>query len=67
VDFILEVDRKIIAIEAKHSTRVGFRDTENLFFLKDMLPNWAAGLIVYNGTDVIKLASDIFAVPCTMI
>jgi len=67
VDFILEVDKKIIAIEAKHSTRVGFRDTENLFFLKDMLPNWAAGLIVYNGTDVIKLASDIFAVPCTMI
>lgn len=67
VDFLLELDGKIIAIEAKYSTRVGFRDTANLLFLKDMLQNWAAGLIVYNGTDVIKLANDIFAVPCTII
>ena len=67
IDFIFEVNGKIIAIEVKFSTRVGFRDTENLFFLKDMLPNWAAGLIIYNGTDIIKLANDIFAVPCTMI
>ncbi|NIM97171.1 MAG: DUF4143 domain-containing protein, partial [candidate division Zixibacteria bacterium] len=30
VDFILEMDGKVIAIEAKYSTKVGFRDVENI-------------------------------------
>ena len=67
VDFILEMDDKVIAVEAKHSSRVGFRDAENIFFLKDVLPSWTAGLIVYNGPDVLTLGKDVYAVPWTMI
>jgi hypothetical protein len=65
VDFILELDTGVIAIEAKHSPRVGFRDAENLFFLKGLLPNFAAGFIVYNGSDVLTLGERVYAVPWT--
>lgn len=65
VDFILEINGKVIAIEAKYSSRVGFRDADNMFFLKDLLPNFAAGLIVHNGSDVSALGEKIYAVPWT--
>jgi len=67
VDFILEIDSKIIAIEVKYSSKVGFRDAENIFFLKGVLPNWTAGLIIYNGSDVLTLGENVYAVPWAMI
>jgi predicted AAA+ superfamily ATPase len=67
VDFILESDRKAIAIEVKFSSRVGFRDAETIFFLKDILPNWSAGLLVYNGSQVVTLGENVHAVPWGMI
>jgi predicted AAA+ superfamily ATPase len=67
VDFILEVEGKIIAIEVKSSTKVSFRDAENVLFLKDLLPNWGAGLIVYRGTEVLSLGKNIYAVPWYLI
>ncbi len=67
VDFLLEMDGKVIAIEAKYSAKVGFRDVENILFLKDVLPNWTAGLVVYNGSDVLTLGRNIYAVPWAMI
>jgi predicted AAA+ superfamily ATPase len=67
VDFILEIDSKIIAIEVKYSSKVGFRDAENIFFLKGVLPNWTAGLIIYNGSDVLTLGENVYAVPWVMI
>ena len=65
IDFVLETNGKAIAIEAKYSTRVGFRDADNLFFLKDLLPNFASGLVIYNGPDVLTLGENIYAVPWT--
>ncbi|NIQ37805.1 MAG: DUF4143 domain-containing protein, partial [Proteobacteria bacterium] len=67
VDFILEMDGKVIAIEAKYSARVGFRDAENILFLKDVVPNWTGGLIIYDGSDVLTLGRNIYAVPWAMI
>ena len=67
IDFILETNGRIIAIEVKYSNQVSFRDTKGLLFLKDIVPNWAAGLVIYNGPEVIKLGKDIYAVPWMMI
>lgn len=65
IDFVLEMNGKAIAIEVKYATRVGFRDAENLFFLKDLLPNFERGLVIYNGPDVLTLGENIYAVPWT--
>jgi predicted AAA+ superfamily ATPase len=63
IDFILEMNGNLIAIEAKYSSRVGFRDAKNLFFLKELLPNFAAGLVIYNGPEALTLGENIYAVP----
>jgi hypothetical protein len=67
VDFILEFNGKIIAIEVKYTTKVDFRDAENLFFLKDNLSNWGAGMVIYNGAEVLTLGQNIYAVPWAMV
>jgi len=67
VDFILELDGKIIAVEVKSSVHANFRDIENILFLKDLLPNLSAGLVVYNGTEIVQLGKNIWAVPWFLI
>lgn len=67
IDFVLEIGRKIIAIEVKYAKKVGLREAESLFFLREMLPDWKAGLIVYNGSETLALGKDIFAIPWSLI
>ena len=64
---ILEINDKIIAIEVKSSNKVSFRDAENIFFLKDVLPNLSVGLIVYNGTEIVNLGKNIYGIPWFLI
>jgi predicted AAA+ superfamily ATPase len=67
VDFVLEMGKKIVAIEVKNTMKVGLREAENLFFLRDILPGWKAGLIIYNGSETLTLGKDIFAIPWSII
>lgn len=67
IDFLLELNGKIIAIEAKASTKVDLKDAENMEIIKDMLPSMDLGLVIYNGMKVIKLRKNIFAIPCFML
>ena len=67
VDFVLEMDKQVVAIEAKNAKKVGLREAESLFFLKDILPGWKAGLIVYDGSETLTLGKDIFAIPWSKI
>ncbi|MCU0579297.1 MAG: ATP-binding protein [Desulfobacterota bacterium] len=67
VDFILETANRVIAVEVKYADKIGMRDAENLRFLRDLLPNWGAGLIIYNGPEVKTLGENIHAVPWGMI
>jgi predicted AAA+ superfamily ATPase len=67
VDFVLEMNGRIIGLEVKYSTKVGFQDAENLLFLRDLLPNWGAGFVIHNGPEVLTLARDIHAVPWALI
>lgn len=67
VDFILETANRVIAVEVKYADKIGVRDAESLRFLKDLLPNWGAGLIIYNGPEVKTLGEKIYALPWGMI
>ena len=67
IDFILEMGKEIIAIEVKNTKKVGLREAQPLFFLKDILPDWKAGLIIYNGSETLSLGKDIFAIPWSII
>ncbi|MCX8117981.1 MAG: ATP-binding protein [Desulfobacterota bacterium] len=67
VDFILEMGKKIVTIEVKYAKKVGIRDAGSLFFLREMLPGWKAGLVVYNGSETLTLGKDIFAIPWSLL
>lgn len=40
---------------------------ENMELLKDTLPHWETGLVIYNGTTLQKLRKDVIAVPAGML
>lgn len=63
IDFILERDNKLIAVEVKLSDKVSMRDISNILFFKDLSDNFAGGLIVYAGKEIQQLGKNIFAVP----
>jgi len=67
IDFLFEVKGRIITIEVKASERVSLRDAENMVNLREMLPRWDAGIVLYNGTDMKKLRKDVWAIPCAMV
>jgi predicted AAA+ superfamily ATPase len=67
IDFIFEIDGKIYPIEVKASEKVTLKDAENMELLKDTLPHWETGLVIYNGTTLQKLRKDVIAVPAGML
>ncbi len=67
VDFILEYGRKILPIEVKFKSKVNYGDIQNLIYFLSVNPNAVAGMVIYNGNKIYKLASNIFAVPWVML
>ena len=63
IDFLLEIDGRILTVEVKASERVGLRDAENMIQLRELLPDWHGGLVIYNGESIQKLRRNIWAVP----
>jgi predicted AAA+ superfamily ATPase len=63
IDFVIEIDGRILTVEAKASDSVGPRDAENMTRLRELLPDWHGGLVIYNGTEIRKLRREILAVP----
>lgn len=63
VDFVIERGDRILGIEVKLSDSASVKDIENLLFLKDEVNNFAGGLLVYTGSEIRQLASNIYAVP----
>jgi len=67
VDFVIEHGRKLLGIETKLASSVGFRDAGNLHHFLKEYPEAAGGLILYNGNEVCRLGEKILAMPWTMI
>lgn len=63
IDFIIESENRIVAVETKLSETVSAGDIKNLLFFKEINKNFTAGLLVYAGRETRQLTSDIFAVP----
>ncbi len=63
VDFVLEVGRKIIAIEVKLAKKVNYDDIQNIQDFIENHPMTVAGLVVYAGRELQYLTKNILAVP----
>ena len=67
VDFILEYGRLILPVEVKMSSKVQYADLQNLLYFLRMNPQAVGGIVIYTGSDIQKLASNIFAIPWVML
>lgn len=67
VDFIIEKDKRVVAVEVKLSDDVSVRDINNILFFKEVSDRYAGGLIVYTGRKIKQIGQNIFAVPWQML
>ncbi|MCG2711137.1 MAG: ATP-binding protein [Candidatus Omnitrophica bacterium] len=67
VDFVISTAGKAIGIEVKSSEQITFGDTKQMRGFLKSHPNILKGIIVYAGSKVYPVASNIYAVPWTMI
>lgn len=67
VDFILEYGRVILPLEVKMSNKVQYADLQNLLYFLRMNPQAVGGIVIYTGSDIQRLASNIFAIPWVML
>jgi predicted AAA+ superfamily ATPase len=67
VDFILEYGRKVLAIEVKSSSHVGYGDADGIRAFVADHPEAVGGLVLHSGTEIRWLGEHILAVPWTMI
>lgn len=63
VDFVIEADRKVFAIEVKAATRWSENDLSGLRAFLDRTPACAAAVLAYNGREPAKLADRLWAIP----
>ncbi|MBF0489831.1 MAG: ATP-binding protein [Candidatus Omnitrophica bacterium] len=67
VDFVIRSAGKAIGVEVKSSDTVDFRDTKSMREFLSTHPEVTKGIIVYSGCRVYTVATNIHAVPWTML
>ena len=67
VDFVISLGREAVAIEVKAGARVGERDLAGLEAFKAQTPGVRAGIVAYNGTEVLRLGDDLYAIPLSLL
>lgn len=67
VDFILEIGRETIAIEVKYGSRWQGSDLTALKAYVESANNCRAGILAYNGKEILKLKDKIWAVPIALL
>lgn len=63
VDFVIEAGRDCMAIEVKASSRWDDRDLAGLRAFLDKTPRCRVAIIAYGGSEVVRLAERLWAVP----
>jgi predicted AAA+ superfamily ATPase len=63
VDFIIEAARNVVAVEVKSSGRIDGRDLKGLEQFLQVEPRCRVGLVMYQGSEVVRLAERMWAVP----
>lgn len=67
VDFILEIGRETVAIEVKYGSRIKENDLSGLKAYLAGSRQCRAGILAYNGTEVLRLKERIWALPIDML
>lgn len=63
VDFVIEEDRRVCAIEVKATTRWTGKDFSGLRAFIDRTPDCDKAVLAYNGEETVKLGDKLWAVP----
>ncbi len=63
IDFIIEREQKIIAIEVKLSQTITLSDFKHIIDLKKSSENFKSGFIFYSGEKVLSFGGGLFALP----
>ena len=63
VDFVIEIGRKVFAIEVKAATRWSQSDLSGLRTFLERTPECVAAVLAYNGNESVKLGERLFAIP----
>lgn len=64
VDFVVESEDRLLAIEVRSSSRVGTEDVRHLkTFSKENAGRFHGGLLLYDGDRVLRIAEDVVAAP----
>lgn len=63
VDFVIEVDRRVFALEVKAASRWDDGDLSGLRAFVDRTPACVAAVIAHNGTEAVQLEKKLWALP----
>lgn len=63
IDFIIEVDNELLAIEVKQSSSVSKDDFKNIIDLQSRYDKKCLGVVFYNGNMIVELSDDLVALP----
>ena len=63
IDFIIEIDNKILAIEIKQSSSVKKDDFKHIIDLQNKIDKKCLGVVFYNGEIVVEFSDDLVAIP----
>lgn len=63
VDFVIELGRRVVAIEVKAATRWNESDLSGLRAFLERTPACVAAVLAYNGREAVELGDKLFAIP----
>jgi hypothetical protein len=66
IDFIVEVDNEILAIEVKQSSSVKKDDFKHIIDFQSRCEQKCLGVVFYNGEMVVEFGDDLVALPFGM-
>lgn len=63
IDFIIEIDNEILAIEIKQSSSIKKDDFKHIIDLQNKIDKKCLGIVFYNGDMVLEFSDDLVAIP----
>lgn len=62
VDFVIEHGRKLLAFEVKMTDNPGYNDYKNLLLFLEKYPQTVRGVLIYTGSEIRWLHSQVIAI-----
>lgn len=65
IDFILKQNETVLPIEVKSTAQLSFRDTQAIRKFLKTHPEAKRGIVIYAGSQIFQIATNIYAIPWT--